>query len=129
MRPVLAVQLCFALFQAFLFAPAQHVHETTEADHAGAHGHSILIHSHFSPHTAVPLHGAGPAITDHDEQEAWPLDTFTVVIPAGTHAAVPSPAPDFIHAPRPVVGVAVAVDERTHDPPARCPSIPRAPPA
>lgn len=128
MRPALAVQVCLALFQAFLLAPVQHVHETPEADSAGSRGHSVLIHSHFSPHLAAPVPGSGPAITDNDGPEAWSLDTFTVVLPVGMHAVVLSPAPDIIYLPQPIGGAAVDVEERAHDPPVVCPSIPRAPP-
>lgn len=128
MRPALAVQFCLALFQAFLLAPVQHVHETPEPDSAGGHEHSVLIHSHFSPHLAAPVFGGGPAITDNDGPEAWSLDTFTVVLPVGMHAVTLNPAPDIIYLPQPSGGAAVEVDERAHDPPVHCPSIPRAPP-
>jgi hypothetical protein len=50
------------------------------------------------------------------------------VLPAGMHAVALSPAPDIIYTPRPIAGAAGDVDERAHDPPARCPSNPRAPP-
>lgn len=127
MRPVLAVQVCLALFQAFLLAPVQHVHESGDDD--SGHEHSTVIHAHFSPHLPISVRRTGLAITDDDGREAWPLDTFTIVLPMGMHAAVPSPAPEIVYAPRVVVGSVVAVEERTHDPPARHFSNPRAPPA
>ena len=129
MRPVLAVQVCLALFQAFLLAPVQHVHETPDGESAAGHEHATVIHSHFSPHAAVAVQSAGPAITDDDGQEIWPLDTFTIVLPMGTQTVVPGPAPEIAYTPRVVAGVAVAVEERAHDPPVREASIPRAPPA
>lgn len=128
MRTALAVQVCLALIQSFFLAPVQHVHETQEGDSAGGHEHSVLIHSHFSPHLAVPVPGSGPAITDNDGPEAWSLDTFTVVLPVGMHAIALSAAPDIVYAPQAIGGTAAEVDERAHDPPARGPSIPRAPP-
>ena len=126
MRPVLAAQLCLAVFQAFLLAPVQHVHEAPDG---GAGEHSTVIHSHFSAHLAIPVHDGGLAIDDIDGAEAWSLDTFMIVLPMGTHAVVPSPTPDLIYAPRVIAGGAVAVEERAHDPPVRDSSIPRAPPA
>lgn len=128
MRAAVAIPVSAALFQAFLLAPVQHVHEGADGDDHGGHEHSTVIHSHFSPHKAVPLRGHGPAITDNDGGEAWDLDTFTLVLPLEMHAAAPSPAPDSIYAPRVVVGAVVAVEERAHDPPARAPVLPRAPP-
>lgn len=128
MRTALAVQVSLALIQSFLLSPVQHVHENPEPDSAGGHEHSVLIHSHFSPHMAMPVAGGGPAITDNDGPEAWSLDTFTVVLPVGMHAAALSPAPDIIYTPQPSGGTVADIDERAHDPPARCPSIPRAPP-
>lgn len=129
MRPVFAIQVCLALFQAFLLAPVQHVHETAGTDSVNGHEHSVVIHSHFSPHTATPLPGGGAAISDYDGPEAWPLNTFTIVLPMGMHPIVPSPAPGILYAPQTIRGAAVAVDERAHDPPALSSSIPRAPPA
>ena len=129
MRPVLAVQVCLALFQAFLLAPVQHVHGTPDGASAAGHEHATVIHSHFSPHAAAAVQYTGPAITDDDGQEIWPLDTFTIVLPKGTHAVVPGPAPEVGYTPRVVAGAAVAVEERAHDPPDREASIPRAPPA
>ena len=129
MRPALAVGVCLALFQAYLLAPAQHVHEAREAGPSGEHEHAVLIHSHFSPHIAVPVPGGGAAITDDDGPEAWSLNTFTVVLPMGMHAVAPSPAPDLIYALPDSGGTAPEVDERAHDPPAAKLSIPRAPPA
>ena len=126
MRPVLAAQLCLAVFQAFLLAPAQHVHEAPDG---GAGERSTVIHSHFAAHLAIPVRDGELAIDDIDGAEAWSLDTFTIVLPVGTHAVAPSPAPDLIYAPRVIVGASVAVDERAHDPPVRDSSIPRAPPA
>ena len=129
MRPVLAVQVCLALFQAFLLAPVQHVHETPDGESAAGHEHATVIHSHFSAHPAVAVHYAGPAITDDDGEEIWPLDTFTIVLPMGMHAVVPQPAAEIAYTPRVVAGAAVAVEERAHDPPDREASVPRAPPA
>lgn len=129
MRPAFAIQVCLALFQSFLLAPVQHVHETPDADLANGHEHSVVIHSHFSPHVATPLRGGGAAISDYDGPEAWPLNTFTLVLPMGMHAVIPSPASDAIYTPQAIAGAVVAVDERTHDPPALSLSIPRAPPA
>lgn len=127
MRPVLAAQLCLAVFQAFLLAPVQHVHETPDGGAAGEH--STVIHSHFSAHFAIPIRDGGLVIDDNDGAEAWSLDTFTIVLPMGMNAVVPSLAPDLIYDPRAIVGATVAVDERAHDPPLRDSFIPRAPPA
>jgi hypothetical protein len=125
MRPVLAAQLCLAVFQAFLLAPAQHVHDSEDADHE----HSTVIHSHFSPHTAFTVIAGQPAFTESEEHEAWPLDTFTIVLPIGLHPVLLSRAPDVLLTLRVMTGAVATVEERAHDPPGRERSIPRAPPA
>ncbi len=130
MRPALAIQLCLALFQAFLLAPVQHVHETADGKAGEEHEHATVIHSHFSPHSAFHAPARGVAITDDDGHAAWTLDTFTLELPVGLHPIVPAQAPDILYAPRIVVGVAVPVEERAHDPPGHSSAlIPRAPPA
>ena len=129
MRPVFAIQVCFALFQSFLCAPVQHVHETPGGDLANGHEHSVVIHSHFSPHLVTPAPGGGAAVSDYDGPEAWPLNTFTIVLPMGMHPVIPSPAPGILYAPQSIRRAAAFVDERAHDPPALRSSIPRAPPA
>lgn len=129
MRPVFAIQVCLALFQSFLLAPVQHVHEAPDADLANGHEHSVVIHSHFSPHVATALPRGRAAISDYDGPEAWPLNTFTIVLPMGMHAVIPSPASGVMYTPQAIPGAIAAVDERTHGPPALSPSIPRAPPA
>ncbi|MBZ5575594.1 MAG: hypothetical protein LAP40_03415 [Acidobacteriia bacterium] len=125
MRPVLALQLCLALFQAFLLAPAQHVHETEQGEEG--HGHSAVVHSHFSPHTTIPVRGR--AFTDDDGPTVWALDTFTIVLPTGVAPAIPKPASGILFAPKTVVGIPATIEERAHDPPGRRLPIPRAPPA
>lgn len=125
MRPVLAFPLCLALLQAFLLAPVQHVHETEGP--GGQHEHAALIHAHFSAHAAAPVKGR--AFDDIDEHPVWQLDTFTLVLPAGVAPAIPSAAPETLFAPEAAAGMTAPVEERAHDPPARAPAIPRAPPA
>ena len=126
MRPILATQLCLAVFQAFLLAPAQHVHDS-EDDHGG-HEHLTIIHSHFSPHAVFPVRTGERTFTESEEHEAWSLDTFTIVLPTGIQSFLPSRAPHMPLAARASVGAVETVEERAHDPPSRCFSIPRAPP-
>lgn len=126
MRPVLAAQLCLSVFQAFLLAPAQHVHDSDAED--GGHEHATIVHSHFSAHSVFPVRPGEPAITESEEKAAWALDTFTVVLPAGPQPALPARTPDLLFVPRVAPGVVALVEERAHDPPARAFSIPRAPP-
>src|SRR5579859_7231644 len=102
MRPVLAAQLFLSVFQAFLLAPAQHVHSHTE--HEG-HEHSTVVHSHFSAHSVSSVRPGEPAITESEEEEAWTLDTFTIVLPVGPQPFVPAHAPDLLFAPRVAPGV------------------------
>lgn len=128
MRPVLAIQVCIALFQAFLVAPVQHVHDVPDGTAEG-HEHSTVIHWHFSPHRGAIRGAGGPAFTDDDGRAAWPLDTFTVELPMDIHAPVPSVSPESVEAPRLVLWSVATVEERAHDPPARASVIPRAPPA
>jgi hypothetical protein len=124
MRPVLSAQVCLAVFQAFLFAPAQHVHEA----HDEAHEHSTLVHSHFSAHHAVLVHPGERAISESEEHEAWALDTFTIVLSAGQLTLLLSRAPDVLPAPRPVMGAVALVEPRAHDPPPAGLPTPRGPP-
>lgn len=124
-RPVLAAQLCLAVFQAFLLAPAQHVHEGDE--HEG-HEHSVLVHAHYSAHHVEPLRAGELGIGESEEHEGWSLDTFTIVPPVGFPPFLLSRSPHMFW-PLPTVAAAIAhIEERTHDPPARTVSIPRAPP-
>jgi hypothetical protein len=126
MRPVLAAQLCLAVFQAFLLAPAQHVHDS---DDPHGHEHETVIHSHFSFHSMMPVRPGEHSIGEPDEHAAWSLDTFTVVLTAAAHPVLLSRAPDLSPRFRTMTGALPLVEERAHDPPAHCPSIPRAPPA
>lgn len=123
MRPVLAAQLCLSVFSAFLLAPAQHVHEGGEE-----HDHSTLVHAHFSAHHVQPVRPGEQAISEAEEHEAWSLDTFTIVPPAGLPAFLLSRAPDPLFAMRTGIEVVTRVEERTHDPPLHTLSTPRAPP-
>jgi hypothetical protein len=123
MRPVLAAQLCLTVFSAFLLAPAQHVHEGNED-----HDHATLVHAHFSAHHVRPVRPGELAISEGEEHEAWPLDTFTIVPPAGMPGFLPSWAADPHFPLRTGIGAITRVEERAHDPPARGVSIPRAPP-
>ena len=125
MRPVLAAQLCLAVFQAFLLAPAQHVHDGDEGE---GHEHSTVVHSHFSFHSALPARPGELEIDESEEHEAWSLDTFTIVPPVGIQPFLPSRAPDALFPVRTVPGAVAIVEERAHDPPRRGPSNPRAPP-
>jgi len=126
MRPVLAAQLCLAVFQAFLLAPAQHVHDSDDPD---GHEHETVIHSHFSFHSAIPVRPGERSIGESEEHEAWSLDTFTVVLTAAAHPVLLSRAPDIAPRFRTMSGALPAIEERAHDPPVRGSSIPRAPPA
>src|SRR5579872_115243 len=125
MRPVLALQLCLSVFQAFLLAPAQHVHESEAA--GGEHEHETIVHSHFSAHPVFQVRPGEVAITESEEHEAWTLDTFTIVFPAGLHAAIPARGPSLSPSLRILPQIAVVVEERAHDPPSRTISAPRAP--
>lgn len=127
MRPVLAAQLCVAVFQAFLLAPSQHVHEPESE--GGGNEHSTIVHSHFYAHSVFLVLPGEPAVTESEEQEAWSLDTFTIVLPIGSHPVLPSRAPFVPFTLRPVLGAAAVVEEHAHDPPVIDVSIPRAPPA
>lgn len=128
MRSVFACQLCLTVFQAFLLAPVQHVHE--ESDHQGRSAeHSTVVHAHFSSHFVSPASPGQRSITESEEQEFWSLDTFTIVLPVALVAVVPSRSPYVPVTPRIVTAVAPAAEERSHDPPARDVAIPRAPPA
>lgn len=111
------------MFQAFLLAPVQHVHEAAD----GGHEHAALIHAHFSAHAAAPV--TGRAVDDIDEHPVWQLDTFTLVLPAGVAPVIPSAVPEALPAPDAAAGMTAPVEERAHDPPARASAIPRAPPA
>ena len=126
MRPVLAGQLCLAVFQAFLLAPAQHVHEGDEGE---GHDHSTLVHAHFSAHHVQPLLPGERGIGESDDHEAWSLDTFTIVPPVGIPSFLLSRAADVLSPLRTIVGAVARIEEHAHDPPLRGLSIPRAPPA
>lgn len=126
MRPVLAAQLCLAVFQAFLLAPAQHVHDSEDA--GAGHEHSTVIHSHFSAHPVFRVRPGERTIDDSEDHEAWSLDTFTIVLPIGLHAVLPSRAPHMLFTLRAIPGAVAAIEEHAHDPPALDLSIPRAPP-
>ena len=125
MRPVLAAQLCLAVFQAFLLAPAQHVHE---GDQAEGHEHSTLVHAHFSAHYTQPVAPGQRGISESEEHEAWSLDTFTIVPPVGLPPFLLSRASHTLFPLRVVASALASVEERAHDPPARAGSLPRAPP-
>ncbi|HLK50171.1 MAG TPA: hypothetical protein VKT49_18635 [Bryobacteraceae bacterium] len=125
MRPLLAAQLCLTVFQAFLLAPVQHVHEGEEAE---GHGHSTLVHAHFAAHHAQALAPGLRGIDDADEHEAWSLDTFTIVPPVGFAPFLLARAPDMLLPLETEMGVVGQVEECAHDPPCHRLSVPRAPP-
>src|SRR5689334_4756080 len=126
MRPVLAAQLCLAVFQAFLLAPAQHVHDGDEAE---GHEHSTVVHSHFAAHRALSVRPGELGIGESEEHEVWSLDTFTIVPPAGFQPLLLSLAPEALSPLQTALGAVSHVEERAHDPPHCGASIPRAPPA
>jgi hypothetical protein len=118
-----AIETGLALLLAFFFAPFQHLHP----DHAGdIHAHFFPAHvpTHFAPH------GEGVHVEDDDDDHAHasPIDTFTIMLPAGLALSLPARAPVVDLTQPETFAPATVVEQRTHDPPANDLSSPRAPP-
>ena len=113
MRWAAALPTCFALLQAFLVAPFQHVHD---------HDHSAIVHAHFYSPRSSTAPGISDADDDHEIAQA--LDTFTLVLTAGFAPFVPSLGPALVFVPSKAFEPVAVVEECGHDPPVSGPASP-----
>jgi hypothetical protein len=134
MRRAVALQCCLAFAMAFVLAPLQHVHRDGSSgdDH---HDHAPLIHAHFYAHhhdharQTIEDKPGEREIESADEDQASPLDTFTLVLTAHFAPFVPSRAPGIVPPSAETREIVELIEERGHDPPPYTHSSPRAPPA
>jgi hypothetical protein len=88
MRRVAAVQMCFALVQAFCLAPFQHIHSGHDDDH----DHAGLVHARFYHVVHLSAKSGGWQMDDDDEHaSAKSLDTFTLAFVPALGAEVQRP--------------------------------------
>jgi hypothetical protein len=127
MSRVFTLHCCVAFVTAYVLAPFQHVHRDGV--------HPLVVHAHLYPHNHAHAnhdHVDKPGereIESADEDQASPLDTFTLVLTADFPPFIPSRAPDVIPPPAEIRESFALIEERGHDPPPSPHSSPRAPPA
>jgi hypothetical protein len=128
LRRAIALQCCLAFAIAFVLAPLQHVHRDQASD--GHHAHAPLIHAHFYAHHHDHIDKPGEReIESSDEDQASPLDTFTLVLTAHVSPFIPTRAPGIVPPLAETREIVELIEERGHDPPPSRNSSPRAPPA
>jgi hypothetical protein len=131
MRQTFALPCCVAFLGSFVPAPFQQVHSSDV--HGGHHDHAPLVHSHFSAHGhSHHDHIDKPGereIESPDDDQAFPLDTFTLVVTPDFGPFVPAHAPGIVEPPAETRESFELIEERGHDPPSRRSASPRAPPA
>ncbi len=129
MRRAVALQCCTALVCAFVLAPFQHVHRGEDFD--GHHEHAQLVHTHLYAHDHSHVHIDKPGeqeIENPDDDQASPLDTFTLDVTADFAPFIPARAPAIIGPSAEARESFELIKARGHDPPPGRNSSPRAPP-
>ena len=118
-RRCAALVSALALFTAFLSAPYDHVHTSTD-----------VRHSHVTPHDGDHQHGTpdGPDHTRHGQDDTLKADMFMAPVPGATPSiiAVIVSSPQGADLER-ATHDADPAESRAHDPPT-APRSPRAPP-
>jgi hypothetical protein len=131
MHRAAAIETSLALLLAFLLAPFQHVHTGSDHGdhhHAGEiHAHFFIAHAHSAPHATGGIN-AEAGDDDDDHAHARSVNTFTLVIPNGLPAFLPSRASATSLAPAETSDPLEIIEERAHAPPSLRTSTPRAPP-
>lgn len=128
MRRLAAVEAGLALLLAFLLAPFQHVHpgQSNAGNFGELHAHFFAAHAH-EHHRPSGSAAEMEADDNDDHTHARSIDTYTLLLPEGPHAILPSPAlivPSIETAAFPPLEF---VEARANSPPVDR-SAPRAPP-